>query len=43
VTYRQEESFSGANCVVVNPADNSIAETLRYETGAEALVETIEV
>ena len=30
VAYRQEETFGGANCVIVNPADNSIAETLRY-------------
>jgi aspartate 1-decarboxylase len=42
VTYCQEESFSGANCVIVDPADNSIAETLRYQTDAEAFVTTIE-
>jgi aspartate 1-decarboxylase len=33
VAYRQEEAFSGANCVIVDPADNSIAKTLRYEPG----------
>jgi aspartate 1-decarboxylase len=32
VAYRQEESFSGANCVIVDPLDNSIVETLRYRT-----------
>ena len=26
VAYRQEESFSGANFVIVDPLDNSIAE-----------------
>jgi aspartate 1-decarboxylase len=31
VAYRQEEQFSGATCVIVDPADNSIVETLRYE------------
>jgi len=30
VTYRQEETFSGANCVLVEPTDNSIAQKLRY-------------
>jgi aspartate 1-decarboxylase len=30
VTYRQEEAFSGANCVIVNPADNSIERILPY-------------
>src|SRR5262249_2765255 len=28
VAYRLEESFSGANCIIVDPAENSIAETL---------------
>jgi hypothetical protein len=42
VAYRQEESFSGANCVIVDPSDNSIAETLRYKTAAEAFVTAIE-
>src|ERR1700730_13824164 len=32
VAYRQEETFSGANCVIVDPLDNSIVETLRYRT-----------
>src|SRR5262245_18508992 len=41
VAYRQEERFSGANCVIVDPLDNSIAETLRYKTAAEALVTAI--
>src|SRR6266404_1057404 len=31
VTYRQEEAFSGANCVIVNPADNSIERIVPYE------------
>src|SRR5438876_12388364 len=38
VAYRQEESVSGASCVIVDPLDNSIAETLRYNAVAEALV-----
>jgi len=42
LAYRQEESFSGANCVIVDPLDNSIAETLRYNTAAEAFVTAIE-
>jgi aspartate 1-decarboxylase len=35
VAYRKEESFSGANCVVVDPSDNTIAQTLRYEQPSE--------
>ena len=31
VTYRQEEAFSGAKCVIVNPSDNSIERILSYE------------
>jgi aspartate 1-decarboxylase len=31
VTYRQEEAFSGAKCVIVNPSDNSIKRILSYE------------
>src|SRR5262245_13712642 len=42
VAYRQQGSFSGANCVIVDPSDNSIAETLCYEAAAEAFVTTIE-
>src|SRR6266498_1948545 len=42
VAYRQEESFSGANCVIVDPLDNSIAETLRYKAAGEAFVTAIE-
>lgn len=30
IAYRQEERFTGANVVFVNPADNSIAETMQY-------------
>src|ERR1700709_684893 len=41
VAYREEESFSGANCVIVDPLDNSIAETLRYDTAGEAFVPAI--
>jgi aspartate 1-decarboxylase len=32
VAYRQEAVFSGAACVVVDPAENTIAEVLRYES-----------
>jgi aspartate 1-decarboxylase len=35
VAYRQEETFSGAHCVIVDPSDNSIADKLRYETPCE--------
>ena len=42
VAYRQEEAYSGANCVIVDPSNNSIAEMLRYEAAAEAFVTTIE-
>ena len=42
VAYRQEESVSGANCVIVDSSGNSIAETLRYNTAAEAFVAPIE-
>jgi aspartate 1-decarboxylase len=38
VAYRQEETFSGANCVIVDPVDNSVAQTLRYELPADSLV-----
>lgn len=31
VAYRQEETFTGANCVIVKPADNAIVQLLRYE------------
>src|SRR6266853_1363890 len=37
VSYRQETSFSGSDCVVVNPADNSICEKLRYESPTDLL------
>src|SRR5437868_10513347 len=42
VAYRQDEAFSGANCVIVDPSDNSIAETLRYKTAGEAFVPAID-
>jgi aspartate 1-decarboxylase len=31
VTYRQEETFSGARCVIVDPADNTVERIVRYE------------
>ena len=37
VTYRQEERFSGANCVIVNPADNSISQRILYQSPADVL------
>ncbi len=37
VAYRQEETFSGADCVIVDPSDNSIAETHRYKTAADTV------
>ena len=40
VAYRQEESFSGADCVIVNPEDNSIAEMVRYELPQESLIQS---
>jgi hypothetical protein len=36
------ELSSDANCVIVDPSDNSIAETHRYTTDAEAFVTAIE-
>jgi aspartate 1-decarboxylase len=38
VAYRQEEAFSGANCVIVDPSDNSIVQTVRYQMPADSLV-----
>jgi aspartate 1-decarboxylase len=39
VAYRQEEQYSGANCVIVDPSDNSILQMLRYQgSAAESLV-----
>src|SRR5579859_7244182 len=38
VTYRQEETFGGANCVIVDPVDNSVVQKLRYELLADSLV-----
>jgi aspartate 1-decarboxylase len=37
VAYREEEAFSGANCVLVDPSDNTIAEQLRYESPGDAV------
>ena len=37
VAYRGEEHFSGAECVIVDPTNNSIARILRYEQSAGAL------
>lgn len=31
VAYRQEEQFSGAQCVITDPIDNTVAQVLRYE------------
>ena len=36
VAYRQEEAFSGANCVIVDPSDNSILQAQRYASNAQA-------
>src|SRR4051794_18480111 len=38
VAYRQEETFSGANCVIVDPVDNSVEQRLRYESPADSLL-----
>jgi len=35
IAYRQEESFSGATVVLVDPRNNSIAETMRYPADGE--------
>jgi aspartate 1-decarboxylase len=37
IAYRQEEQFSGANVVFVEPADNSIKDTMRYEAAQPQL------
>ena len=37
VAYRQEVTFSGTNCVIVDPMDNSVMQTLRYELPADSL------
>jgi aspartate 1-decarboxylase len=36
VAYRQEEKFSGAKCVIINPADNSVKEVMEYEPASVA-------
>jgi aspartate 1-decarboxylase len=38
VAYREEETFSGANCVIVDPVDNSVVRTLRYELATNSSV-----
>src|ERR1700693_900681 len=38
VAYRQEQKFSGANCVIVDPVDNSVMQMLRYDLPADSLV-----
>ena len=38
VSYREEERFSGASCVVADPSDNSIAELVPYESPAGSRV-----
>jgi len=35
IAYRQEEKFSGAEVVFVNPKDNSISETMHYPAAAD--------
>src|SRR6476660_6999584 len=42
VTYRLEEAFSGAKCVIVNPSDNSIERILSYEHVDESAMSTID-
>jgi aspartate 1-decarboxylase len=37
VSYRSEERFSGANCVIVNPLDNSVLQLLRYQSPDESV------
>jgi aspartate 1-decarboxylase len=39
VAYRQEETFSGANCVIVDPVDNSVVQSLRYGLPIDSSVE----
>ena len=36
VAYRQEDTFSGANCVIVDPSDNSVLRVQRYESLAQS-------
>src|ERR1700736_1325525 len=38
VAYRLEQKFSGANCVIVDPVDNSVMQMLRYDLPADSLV-----
>ena len=36
VAYRREKQFSGAECVIADPSNNSIAKILRYEHSANS-------
>ena len=36
VAYREEELFTGADCVIVNPADNSISKRIRYQATVDS-------
>ena len=38
VAYREEALFTGADCVIVNPADNSISKRIRYQATVKAQV-----
>ena len=42
VSYRQETSFSGSNCVIVNPKNNSICEMLHYERPTDLLSPSVQ-
>jgi aspartate 1-decarboxylase len=42
VTYRLEEVFSGAKCVIVDSSDNSIERILSYENVDECAMSTID-
>ncbi|REK30267.1 MAG: aspartate 1-decarboxylase [Planctomycetota bacterium] len=35
IAYRQEEQFSGAKVLLIDPADNSVRDTLRYPAADE--------
>ncbi len=37
VTYRWEDHFSGAACVIIDPSDNSIAEVLQYQANGSVV------
>jgi aspartate 1-decarboxylase len=42
VAYRQEESFTGANCVLVGPADNFIEDVQRYESPIQGALQPVD-